>query len=307
MPVAFQWPSALLALLLIPLLVALYVLVQRRRRAYAVRFTNLALLREVAGPRPGGMRRHLPPLLFLLGMVVLCIGIARPVATLAAAHRRATVMLVIDVSGSMDTNDLQPTRLEAAKAAARAFVKGLPADTLVGLVSFSDTAHLDAPLSSDHLATMSALTTLKTIGGTAIGDGLSLALEAVEQQPGNQGASTRGATIVLLSDGANNEGVSPAEPTTRAQRDGVKIYTVGVGRPDTGLDEETLRQIATQTGGSYFNAAAGDDLKRIYSGLVTRLYRQAQQTELTAFATALGGILLVAGALLSLFWLQRFP
>ena len=307
MPVAFQWPSALLALLLIPLLVALYVLVQRRRRAYAVRFTNLALLREVAGPRPGGMRRHLPPLLFLLGMVVLCVGVARPVATFAAAQRRATVMLVLDVSGSMDTNDLQPTRLEAAKAAARAFVEGLPSDALVGLVSFSDTAHLDAPLSSDHLATLSALTTLKTIGGTAIGDGLSLALEAVEQQPGNQGAAQRGATIVLLSDGANNEGVSPTEPTARAQRDGVKIYTVGVGRPDTGLDEETLRQIATQTGGSYFNAAAGDALKRIYSGLATRLYRQAQQTELTAFATALGGILLVAGALLSLFWLQRFP
>lgn len=307
MPVAFQWPSALLALLLIPLLVALYVLVQRRRRAYAVRFTNLALLREVAGPRPGGMRRHLPPLLFLLGMVVLCVGVARPVATFAAAHRRATVMLVLDVSGSMDTNDLQPTRLEAAKAAARTFVEGLPSDALVGLVSFSDTAHLDAPLSSDHLATLSALTTLKTIGGTAIGDGLSLALEAVEQQPGNQGAATRGATIVLLSDGANNEGVSPTEPTDRAQRDGVKIYTVGVGRPDTGLDEETLRQIAAQTGGSYFNAAAGDTLKRIYSGLATRLYHQAQQTELTAFATALGGILLVAGALLSLFWLQRFP
>jgi Ca-activated chloride channel family protein len=303
----FQWPSALLALLLIPVLVALYVLVQRRRRAYALRFTNLALLREVVGPRPGGARRHLPPLLFLLGMAVLCIGVARPVATIAAAHRQAVVMLVIDVSGSMDTNDMQPTRLDAAKVAARAFVEGLPADALVGLVSFSDTAHLDAPLSGDHLATLSALTTLKTIGGTAIGDGLSLALEAVERQPGGRGAVRQAGTIVLLSDGSNNEGVSPSEPTARAQQHAVKVYTVGVGRPDIGLDEAALRQIATQTGGSYFNAAAGEDLKRIYSGLATRLYHQAQQTELTALATALGGILAVAGALLGLFWLHRFP
>ncbi len=307
MPVAFQWPSALLTLLLIPLLVALYVLVQRRRRAYAMRFTNLALLREVAGPRPGGARRHVPPLLFLLGMVVLCISVARPATTFAASHRRATVMLVLDVSGSMDTNDMQPTRLEAAKAAARVFVEGLPSDAQVGLVSFSDTAHLDAPLSSDHLATLSALTTLKTIGGTAIGDGLSLALEAVEQQSGGRGAARQAATIILLSDGGNDEGVLPSEPSARAHQDGVKIYTVGVGRPDTGLDEATMRQIAAQTGGSYFNAAAGNDLKRIYSGLATQLYHQAQQIELTAFAVALAGILLVAGALLSLFWLQRLP
>lgn len=303
----FQWPVALLTLLLIPLLATLYALAQRRRRAYAVRFTNLALLREVAGPRPAA-RRHIPPLLFLLGIAALCLGVARPVATVAASQRQATVMLVLDVSGSMDTPDLRPSRLEAAKAAARTFVEGMPSDAQVGLVSFSDTARLDAPLSSDHLATLSALTTLKTIGGTAIGDGLSLALEAVEQQPGAKGSpAQRAATIVLLTDGENNEGVSPAQATARAQQDGVRVYTVGVGRPDTGLDENTLRQMAAQTGGAYFSAAAGDDLRRIYGELATRLRTQAQRSELTAFAAGLGGILLLAGALLSLFWLQRFP
>jgi Ca-activated chloride channel family protein len=303
----FQWPSALLTLLAIPALVALYVLVQRRRRAYAIRFTNLALLREVAGPRPGGVRRHVPPLLFLLGITALCIGMARPVATFAAAHRRAAVMLVMDVSGSMDTSDMQPSRLEAAKLAARDFVEGLPADALVGLVSFSDNAHLDAPLSSDHLATLSALTTLKTIGGTAMGDGLALALEAAEQRPGDQSTARQPATIVLLSDGETNEGISPLDPIARAHHDGIKIFTVGIGRSDTGLDETTLRQVAAQTGGSYFNAAASNDLKRIYGGLATRLYQQSQQVELTVFAAGLSGVLLIAGALLSLFWLQRLP
>src|SRR5919108_2997519 len=162
----FEWPLALAGLGLLPLLAALYILAQRRRRAYAVRFTNLALLREVVGRGPG-VRRHIPPLMYLLGVAALLVSLARPMAVIAVPREQATVMLVMDVSGSMAAADLQPNRLTAAKRAARAFLDALPQNIQVGVVSFSSTASLTVPPTRDHLAVGRAIESLRANGGTA--------------------------------------------------------------------------------------------------------------------------------------------
>ena len=141
----FAWPTALIGLALVPVLLGFYLWIQRQRRRYAVRFTNLALLREVVGRGPG-MWRHIPPLLFLLGMAALLVSLARPSLVLAVPRDQASVMLVLDVSGSMDARDLQPTRLGAARQAAKKLVDGLPSGAQVGVVAFSDRATLAAPL-----------------------------------------------------------------------------------------------------------------------------------------------------------------
>src|SRR5712692_10885034 len=209
----FAWPTALVGLALVPVLFGFYLWMQRQRRRYAVRFTNLALLREVVGRGPG-LRRHLPPLLFLLGLAALLVSLARPSMVLAVPRDQASVMLVLDVSGSMDAHDLQPTRLGAARQAARKLVDGLPSGAQVGVVAFSDRAVLSAPLSRDPLRAQQALDGLAAGGGTAIGDGLNLALDQLAQRPTNAQGERAPAVVVLLSDGENNAG-RPDRKSTR--------------------------------------------------------------------------------------------
>src|SRR5687768_15855684 len=152
---SFEWPFLLYGLAFVPIMAALYVLAQRRRRAYAVRFTNLSLMREVAPRRPA-YRRHLPPLFFLLGMAALLLSLARPSAVIAVPRDQSSVMLVLDVSGSMSADDVQPDRMTAARQAARTFVQTLPEDVQVGLVSFSNAASVRAPLGRGRDAVLRA-------------------------------------------------------------------------------------------------------------------------------------------------------
>jgi Ca-activated chloride channel family protein len=196
-----------------------------------VRFTNLALLREVVGRRPG-LRRHIPPLLFLLGLGALLVGLARPSAVIAVPRDEAAIMLVVDVSGSMTANDLQPTRMEAARRAAETFVQALPPDTRVGLVSFASRARLDAPLTRDREMVLDAIRSLNAEGGTAIGDGLAMALDVLRRgaatgtaggDPGATGTSDTPGTIVLLSDGASSAGQPPEQAAARATQSGVIV------------------------------------------------------------------------------------
>ena len=156
-----------------PVLVGVYVWMQQRRQVYAVRFTNLALLHQVVGRSPG-VRRHVPPVLFLLGMLALLFSLARPTLVLAVPRASTDVMLVLDVSGSMGATDLQPTRLDAATSAARTFLDSLPEGARVGVVSFSQGANVVAPLSSDKTQAENALNRLRPSGGTAIGTVLIL-------------------------------------------------------------------------------------------------------------------------------------
>jgi Ca-activated chloride channel homolog len=314
--VSFAWPLALLALVLVPVLIALYAWVQRRRRRYVVRFTNVALLRDVVGRSPG-YRRHLPAALFLLGLAALLVSLARPSMVLAVPRNEASVMLVIDVSGSMSAADLQPTRLGAAKQAAKTLVGDLPQGVQVGLVSFSDTASLNAPLSDNSATVLQALDSLHAVGGTAIGDGLSLALDQLAQRPTDVQGNRPPAIVILLSDGESNAGQPPAVVVARAQQLGVTVDTVGIGQRGVttvlnrqvrvGLDEATLQNIAETTGGQYFYAGDATQLQQVYSKLGSMIEWVPEPTEITALVTGLGAALLTVAGLFSMGWFGRLP
>jgi Ca-activated chloride channel homolog len=313
---SFEWPMLLLGLGLVPIMVGLYLVAQRRRRAYAVRFTNLALLNEVVGRRPG-IRRHVPPFLFLLGLAVLLVSLARPSAVIAVPRDQATVMLVLDVSGSMAATDLQPDRMTAAKQAARAFVEALPDRTQVGLVSFSSTASVNAPLTRDEAAVARAIDGLRASGGTAIGDGLNRALDELARRPTDEGGQQAPALVVLLSDGESSSGSSPDDAAARAKAAGVRVHTVGIGqrggharvngRVPVRLDEATMQNIADQTGGDYFYAGQAGELERIYADLGSQVSWVEERTEVTSLVSALGTLFVVGGALASLRWFQQLP
>ena len=312
----FQWPYLLFSLGLVPILLALYLLAQRRRRAYALRFTNLPLLDEVVGRRPG-VRRHIPPLLFLLGLAALLVSLVRPTATIAVPRDHATVMLVLDVSGSMAASDLQPNRMAAAKAAAHSFVEALPDGFQVGVVSFNQSASVTAPPTHDHALVARAIDALAATGGTAIGDGLNLTLDQLAQRPANGEGQRAPALVVLLSDGQSTHGTPPAAAAARAKGEGVRVHTVGIGRRDAApqlgrgqrvdLDETTLRDIAGETGGEYFYAAEAGELEQVYTDLGSQVRWVEERTEVTALASALGAVLLLIGGVLSLHWFRLFP
>jgi Ca-activated chloride channel homolog len=313
----FQWPLMLLSLLLLPLLAGLYLLAQRRRRAYAVRFTNLALLKQVAGPGPG-LRRHIPPALYLLGAAALLLGLARPTAVMAVPREQASVVLAIDISSSMAAEDLNPTRMAAAQMAAHAFVDSLPEDTRIALVSFHIFASVNVPLTRDHEMIRRGIDMLTPGGATAMGDGLYLALDqlamrsTVETDPENPGPTL----VLLLSDGESNRGIDPFTAAERARGDGVPVYTVGIGQrgqtayvKDTpvGLDEKTLLAMAEMTGGSYFYAAETSQLTEIYTNLGSQFGWEEEQTEVTALVAGVGAVFIVAAGILGLLWFQQFP
>jgi Ca-activated chloride channel homolog len=312
----FEWPILLLGLALVPIVLLLYLLAQRRRRAYAVRFTNLALLGQVMGRGPG-WRRHLPPLLFLLGITALLISLARPYTVIAVPRDQAAIMLVMDVSGSMVANDLRPDRMQAAKTAARSFVAALPPNQMIGLVSFNATASTAAPLTLDHALVGRAIDGLNANGGTAIGEGLNLALDQLALRPVNAAGERAPALVVLLSDGASSAGRSAEQVAQRARDEGIVVHTVGIGqrgaepringRLPARLDETTLQAVAAATGGEYFYAAETPQLEQVYTSLGSQISWVEERTEVTALVSALGTFIVMAGALLSLGWFQKLP
>ena len=310
----FAWPPALLGLALVPAFGALYVFQQRRRKRYAARFTNLALLREVAGPGPG-VRRHIPPAFFLAGLAALLVSLARPSMVMAVPRDQASLMLVLDVSGSMNAQDLQPTRLGAAQQAAKQLVSGLPSGAQVGVVAFSDQAYVVDPLSPDTTAAQRALDALRANGGTAIGDGLNLALDQLAQRPTDAQGERGPAEVVLLSDGESNLGMPPATAAARAAQEGVRVDTIGIGtrgqrvlldqRARVGLDETTLQSIASTTGGKYYYAADAGQLSQIYAQLGSDILWVKEPTEVTFLASGIGAALVTVAAGLALFWFGR--
>lgn len=314
---SFNNPWLLSLLLIVPLLVVLYLLAQRRRRAYAVRFTNLQLLASLVGRSPG-FRRHLPTALFLLGLAGLVVGAAGPVLNLEVAGAQANVMLVIDVSGSMAATDVLPTRMDAARAAALNLVNQLPANAQVGLVSFNSTATVRAPLTSDRGAIGAALAKLQPGGGTAIGDGINAALQEL-QQGGTPAVARRQAPslIVVLTDGSSNAGVDPAAAAQNALAAGIPVDTIGVGARDRptfvhgqrveGVDEAALQAIASATGGKYFYAEAAGQLSSIFGGLGSSIGWRFVRLDVMIPTLILGSGVLLVGGLLSLHWFRQFP
>jgi Ca-activated chloride channel family protein len=227
--VSFAWPFMLLTLLLIPLLVAGYVLIQRRRVKYAARFTNLNLLANVVERSPG-WRRHLPAAFALAALTALLIGLARPQTTEAVARKRTTVVLAIDVSGSMAATDVSPTRLSAARESAKRFVDQLPKGVRVGVVSFSTQAQVVTPATDDRDLVRAALDALRAGGGTAIGDAIARSVN-VGQAARGSGGKRRPFSILLLSDGANSSGIEPLDGAAKARKAKAPVYTIALGTP----------------------------------------------------------------------------
>ncbi|MCS7235278.1 MAG: VWA domain-containing protein [Armatimonadota bacterium] len=300
----FLWPEALWGLVALPGLAGVAVWFARRRAVTGWHHPQAAWL-ATASPR-----RRLAPTLYFGALAAVAVGLARPTLPLHLPVREAAVALSIDVSGSMRSQDMRPNRLEAAKEAARAFVRRLPADAAVALVAFAGTAELLQPLTRDHGRVLRALDDLTFRPRTAIGEGL---LEAVAALPGRvrvqaglaqalPAPRTR-AVVVLLSDGRSNTGADPLEAAEVARRQNVVVYTVGIGDPAPRdglwtiggpLDEQTLKEIARRTGGQYFHAASGAALSRVYRELAYRVGWETRREEVSGVLA-----LVAAGALVA--------
>ena len=326
----FLWPEALILEAAVPLLIAFYVAVLRHRKELALRYASLELVK--AAIRRGEWRRHLPPLVFLLALISALIAVARPTAVLRLPNQYETVILSIDVSGSMRATDVQPDRMSAAREAAKAFVESQPRSTRIGVVAFADAAALVQPPTPSREDVIAAIERLQPQQATAIGAGILVALKAIfpelkvelhSSRPQPQAAkpvppgSYGSAVIVLLTDGANTSGPQPVEAARMAADRGVRVYTVGIGTAkgtvvnaggssiNVQLDEEALRQVAGITGAESFFTTDAVDLKRIYSSLTSRFEMETKQIEVTVFFSAVAALLALLSAGLSLTWFGR--
>jgi Ca-activated chloride channel family protein len=313
----FLSPLLLLGLLAIPLLVGLYLASQRRRQAYTVRFTNLALLNQVMGKGPG-FRRHLPAILFMVGLAGLLISMARPQAIIRIPKGQTSVMLAVDVSGSMAATDVSPTRMQAAISAGRTLIDKLPGNAQVGLVIFSSHAEVIAPLTSDKGSVKDALGTLSPGGGTAIGDAIQVSVAQLGNIVDPNGARSQNyARVILLTDGSSNTGIDNQTAASNAARARIPVDTIGIGsRNQTvlvqgvvvdGVDESALQSIATTTGGHYYYASDEAQLNKIYSDLGNHIGWVTSKVDLTIPVLALGTLILVIGGLFSLRWFRLLP
>ena len=322
----FLWPEMLWFFGVVPLLVAAYVLALRRNSKLAVRYASLSILKAAMPGR--SLRRHVPPLLFLLAVIGMLFAVARPATVISLPSQHDVVILAMDVSGSMRADDVKPTRLAAAQAAARAFVKDSPRSTRVGVVAFAGSAALVQAPTSEREAIYSAIDALQLQNATAIGAGILASLKAIFPDeefevkktknmnaiaPGSYGA----AAIILLTDGQTTTGPDPVDAARLAADRGVRVYTVGIGTPEgqilTGegwsirvrLDEDALKIVADLTRAEYFFAGSALDLKKVYETLTARLVMEKRETEVTALFSAIATSLALVSAALSLLWFNR--
>ena len=302
---SFLSPVFLLALLAAPLAVLAYLSARRRRRRYPVRFTAMPALAAVLPTGPQ-WRRHVPMALFALALAALAFALARPQTTVAVPVERASVVLVTDVSRSMEATDVQPTRLDAARAAAASFLDEVPDELRVGLVAFSDTAQSLQTPTTDHDEVRAALDTLDPISATATGAGLDAALEDLKRPQGPERDRPPGA-IVLLSDGSATDGNAALEAAQEARRLRIPIFTVSLGTPDGEVllpdgrrlsvppDDEALERIARASGGDAFQAEDADQLDAVYDRLGSQIGTKQETREITS-AFAAGGLVLLLAA-----------
>jgi Ca-activated chloride channel family protein len=312
--VTFIWPVALVGLAAVPLALLFHVLARRRRRAYAVRHTNLPVLAAVAGRRRR-WRRAVPPALALIAIALLAIALARPEVALTVPRERATIVLALDTSGSMRATDVAPDRLRAAQQAARRFVRDLPRRFEVGVVSFASQAQVEVAPTADRRAIVDGIDRLQADGGTALGDAIARSVELVTATEARTAPDT--AAVVLLSDGENTDGPDPLELAEIASSAGVRVYPIGLGRPEgtvleidgfqiaTALDEPLLREIAARTDGRYFAAADEQALAAVYDSIELTWTVRAEHIEVTAALAAAAALLVLCGVGLSLTWFGR--
>lgn len=337
----FSWPWALLALLVLPLVFAAWWVTRRRRRRAAVRVTSIALVRSIVS---GGSRwrRRIPAALFCVGLAILAIGAARPQATVPVASSSDTIMLTLDVSGSMCATDVKPNRIGAAEQSAATFIRSQAGGPQIGIVDFSSSAAVLVPPTTNTQQLLAALPSLTTGGGTAIGDGILTSLDAIAQvDPAvaptgakvkhNAGAGYADDVIVVLTDGSNNRGVDPPVAAKEAAARGVRVYTIGYGTDNPAAlscgpaqfggfgayggsgggagsgnpfdaDYGALQQISKATGGSFFRAQDANQLSSALDKLPAAFTVVHKHEDIAPAFAALGGLLIAVAVALSLWW-----
>ncbi|WP_419703570.1 VWA domain-containing protein [Promicromonospora sp. NFX87] len=324
----FTDPLFLLALVPVAALALAYVLLQRRRTRYAVRFATLPMLDRVAPTRPR-WRRHLATGLVLLALGAFATAAAGPEMRLRVPYERATVIVAIDVSGSMEAQDVPPDRLTAAKGAAVEFVRELPETVQVGVVAFAEEAELVAPVTADRALVENSIQNLQSDGGTAIGEAVFASAAEVVRQAAAGGTTADGdaasdgdaadpipARLVLLSDGFNTAGRSPASSVQAALDAEMPVSTIAYGTPggvigngtrtqSAPADDETLRMLAEGTAGHFYRAESGAELDQVYEDIGSAIGWRTETTLVTTPLVLLGLALAITATALSLRWFSR--
>jgi len=340
----FLWPDLLWLLLLVPVLILLYLWLLKRRKKVVVRYAGLANVKAAMGTGHR-WRRHIPPLLLLLATTAMLVAVARPTAVLTLPSSHRTIVLAMDVSGSMRARDVEPSRLQAAQAAARTFVEQVPASTRLAGVEFAATAAVVQPPTRNREDVINAIDRFELQRGTAVGSGILISLKALfpdatfnlrrnnpraDQTPpsrdgSNSSAETTepletaegSAAIILLTDGQSTTGPDPVVSAELASERGIRVYTVGIGTPDgfiigsegwsmrVRLDEDALKSIAEVTDGEYFYAGTAEELNKVYQALNAKLVFEKRETEISALFAGLAAALTVLAGLLSMLWFNR--
>jgi Ca-activated chloride channel family protein len=347
----FIWADMLWLLLAAPLLVGGYIYLLRRRKKVALLVPHLEMIRQSLYGR-SSIRRHIPPALLLLTFCLLVVASARPSAVVTLASQGGTIIMAMDVSGSMRAADVAPNRISAAQAAAKDFVNHRAPEIRIGIVGFSGAAFLVQAPTTDTNALNQAIDNLQPQFTTAIGAAVVTSLQTIFPQikvdtmvpgfggdqfvsgaslsdisraraqppkppPPVQPGSYRSAAIVLMTDGKNTTGPDPVEAARVAANLGVRIFTIGFGTANgqninfygrsirAVLDEDTLKRMASMTSAQYFHAQSAQELAKIYQQLTTKLQKESQETEISAFFVAAAGFFCILSTLLSLFWYQR--
>ena len=304
-------------LVVVAALIAAYVVMQLRRKEYAVRFTNLNLLDSIAPKRPS-WRRHIPAAAFVLSLIALVTAFAQPARPVKVPRERATVVMAIDTSLSMEATDVQPTRLIAAQEAAKAFVDIVPSRLNIGLVSFSGTAQVLVSPTTDHALLKRGIDTLQLGPRTAIGEAIFASLAAIQSVPTEPGQAPAPGRIVLMSDGETTVG-RPNDAASKAAADAkVQVSTIAFGT-DNGtvsvegrdipvpVNHDALAQIADATGGKAFEAATAKELRRVYENIGSSIGYRTEQREITSWMVGIALAFALAAAAGSLLWTSRLP
>ena len=338
----FQWPEMLFVLVLVPLAVLAYGLLLRRKKKSAMRYASLSIVRDAMGAG-ARFRRHIPPILYLIALTLMLLSIARPAAVVTLPTQHETVILSMDVSGSMRATDVKPSRIAAAQEAARAFVAEQPKSTRIGVVSFAATASVVQSPTHSREDIVAAIDRFQLQRGTAIGSGIVISLATIFPEAGIDLSQITGAramppgpndkpppdftpvapgsypsaAIILLTDGQRTTGPDSLDAAKMAADRGVRVYTVGIGTKEgetigfegwsmrVRLDEDTLKAVAKATNAEYFYAGTAQDLKKVYQGLSTRLIVEKKETEITALLATIGAVLVLLAAGLSTWWFGR--
>lgn len=338
---SFSWPWALLTIAVIPLIAATWWLARRGRKRAAMRVTSIALIRAAAGGR-SRWRRRIPAALLALGLAVLATGAARPQATVPVASSSATIMLTLDVSGSMCSTDVKPNRITAAEQAAGEFIKSQTGGPRIGIVIFAGSAYVLVPPTTDTQLLLSGLDGLTTAAGTAIGEGILTSLDSIAQVDPtvaptgatvkhNPDAGYADDVIVVLTDGSNNRGADPQAAALQAAARGVRVFTIGYGtsrpaplacsstqiggitafQPGSGFtgspgefnaDYNALHNISHATGGTFYRAQDAKQLSNALSRLPDAFTVVFRHVDIASWFAGAGGLLIAVAVLLSLWW-----